>query len=89
MLRLILPAALAAGLLAPAAAGAAERIGTGYGDIRNDSINDIQLVGGDVYLDAGTREPPLRMTVVRVRIADGRRTTVLDPVPARGRAVFG
>jgi hypothetical protein len=89
MLRLILPAALAAALLAPAAAGAAERIGTGYGDVRNDTNNDIQLVGGDVYLDASNRELPLRMTVVRVRIADGKRTIVLDPVPAPGRAVFG
>src|SRR5215207_6227857 len=90
MLRSTLPAALAfVLLLAPAAAGAAERIGAGYGDVRNDSNNDIQLVGEHVYLDASRWELPQTMKVVRVGLADGKRTTVFAPRPAAGRAVFG
>ena len=88
MLRSLLPAALAAALLAPAAAGAAERVGTGYGDPANDSNNDIQLVGDRVLLDASARFARAPRFVA-VDLASGRRTTVLAPRPAAGRAIHG
>ena len=81
-----LVAAAAALVLAPVA-GAAEKIGSGYGASFNDSNNDIQLAGDRVVLNAAERFANAPK-VVAVRIADGKRTTLLAPKPPEERDAY-